>query len=310
MLTLPSLFLLLPGEVLGMFHPGNTSVVFLTNSNGIGWYPKALTCDTTNNVLYLMTKDSTGHGNVLRKMNMATFQFTVLAGDRTALGTQADGTGTNAKFQNVEDIFFDGYTGRVWITDMDTVRGMNTGDNSVVTYYGQHGAYSSADGVGTNAQFNEVGGITGIVGSGSTATVLYVNDASGYNIRKIDVGTGQVSVFVGNLNGDSGNVDGVGTNAKLNGAVKSLKYEPIRNGIYAMQSNNGRLLRFIDLDPSFLGRTTIIAGSESGSQHVDGPNPSNQFWTGDCVTPSPTNSSEVYICDSYWLRKAFLTPLP
>jgi len=86
--------------------------------------------------------------------------------------------------------------------------------NAVVTTVAGNGQlFGFADGAGTNAQFATPSGVA------TDGSFLYVSEATGNRIRKINLSNNTVSTLAGATNGNIGTsvaTDGVGTAARLN----------------------------------------------------------------------------------------------
>lgn len=86
------------------------------------------------------------------------------------------------------------------------VRQISSGTGSAVTIAGKAGYFSYADGVGDVARFRSIGGMV------TDGTNLYLSDAIGNNVRKVEIATGTVSTVAGN---GPGSTDGTGADARF-----------------------------------------------------------------------------------------------
>ncbi|MCI2228835.1 Ig-like domain-containing protein, partial [Polaribacter sp. MSW13] len=119
----------------------------------------------------------------------------------------ADGTGTAAQFKYPVGIAIDA-SGIIYVSDADAgnIRKI-TPEGVVTTLAGGKGAYSFADGIGTEAGFNQPNGI-----AVDAAGNLYVADSQNHRIRKITP-DGVVTTFAGS--NTYGSADGTGAAAQF-----------------------------------------------------------------------------------------------
>lgn len=134
--------------------------------------------------------------------------ISLLAGDVSAasLPTRAfaDGTGSAARFDSPKAIAVD-KTGNVYVTDTDVVRKISP-NGEATTFAGVRGQAGLVDGVGTQARFSSLRGLTV-----DSAGNLYVSDAS--TVRKIST-SASVSTLAGTAQA-GGSVDGTGSAARF-----------------------------------------------------------------------------------------------
>lgn len=123
----------------------------------------------------------------------------------------ADGTGSAALFNGVVGLAIDNREGCLYVADFNnnSIRKVVIATGVVTTLAG--GTQGFADGVGTAAKFFSIGGVA----FDPTTRMLYISDYRNYRIRKLDVATNAVTTVVGN--GAGATLDGVGTNARVNG---------------------------------------------------------------------------------------------
>ena len=146
--------------------------------------------------------------NTIRRVT-PTGVVTTFAGQAGTTGS-ADGTGTAAQFNYPVGVALD-LAGNVYVTDgqNNTIRKI-TGSRVVTTLAGSPGNAGSADGTGTAARFYYPWGIAVDEDTGN----LFVSDSGNSTIRMITP-TGVVTTIAG-VAGSAGNVDGVGSAARLN----------------------------------------------------------------------------------------------
>jgi sugar lactone lactonase YvrE len=144
--------------------------------------------------------------NVVRKVVIATRAVTTLAGNPNT-STTVDGVGTAASFSALAGIAYD--AGVLYVSDGETIRKIVVSSGTVTTFAGTAGSSGSSDGVGAAARFTVP---LGLVADG--AGNLYVADYVSDTVRKIALGSGEVTTVAG-VAGVSGSTDGVGVAARF-----------------------------------------------------------------------------------------------
>jgi hypothetical protein len=167
----------------------------------------------------------------------------------------------------------------------------------VSTFAGTSGSHGVLDATGTAARFMGPAYVT------SYGNYMYVTDASANNIRRIDITTGEVSIFAGSATGESGVQDNTGTLARF--------YLPV--GI----TNDGTNLYVVDNGNSNIRQiaisgaaVTTIAGSTTGvSGWADTPGTTARFNLPIGITRIGTN---LFVSDSEncTIRKIDLSSAP
>ena len=190
-----------------------TSALFTTprhmalSSDGLMMYIAESGSDTS--VAFHREVNATNHH--VRVLNVATGAVTTLAGSGAlASSTDAqDGTGTSAMMGKPVGIAITSDDSTLYVSEHHThrIRQIDISTAKVTTLAGRQ--VGSADGVGTNALFNEPSQIA-ITGDGTT---LYVADTGNHQIRALDISTRMVTTLVGSSM--PGHADGTGTNAML-----------------------------------------------------------------------------------------------
>src|SRR5581483_1955126 len=129
--------------------------------------------------------------HTIRKIVVATCTVTTVAGMSLAAG-YVEATGAAARFNGPRDITYDPSTDLVYVADTGNgaVRLIDPTSGAVTTVAGNGHPGSLSDGTGTSAEFDVVGAMAAD-GHGN----LYVADRA--TIRKIDLASGAVAVFVG-----------------------------------------------------------------------------------------------------------------
>ena len=175
--------------------------------------PMGIAVDTSDN---LYVTDEANH--TIRMINQFGTNWNVItiAGLSTGGGGSSDGTNSNGQFEEPYGIAVNS-SGTVFVTDYysHTIRQLvPSGANWVVaTIAGIAGSHGSADGGGSGARFDYPTGIAaGIDGN------LYVADNGNNTVRRLTlVGTNWNVFTVAGVAGSPGNIDGFGSNVRLNG---------------------------------------------------------------------------------------------
>jgi sugar lactone lactonase YvrE len=178
---------------------------------------------------------------------------TTLAGQANKSGS-TDGTVTNALFGGINGLAVDG---TVYVADTyynHTIRKI-TSDGVVTTLAGLAGVSGTNNGSGSNARFYYPFGVT-VDGNGN----VYVADMGNYAIRKVTP-DGTVTTVAG-LAGNSGKLDGIGTDARFS-SVNGVALDAAGNCYVSDLGND--LIRKIT--PA--GVVTTLAGRFGGAS-VDG----------------------------------------
>jgi sugar lactone lactonase YvrE len=176
---------------------------------------------------------------MIRKITPAGLVTTV-AGSTSGF---ADGTGTAARFSGPQGLAVDS-TGNIYVADTNNFKIRKiTPDGVVSTLAGS--TYGFADGIGINASFKHIFGVS----VDSTGNV-YVADTYNNMIRKITP-DGVVSTLAGST---PGSTDATGTNAKFN-SPNGLAVDSIGN-VYVADSGNNKIRK---ITPD--GVVSTLAGS-------------------------------------------------
>ena len=128
--------------------------------------------------------------------------ITLLAGSKELKGA-VDGAGASARFNNPGGITSDGKNLYIVDTGNQTIRKLELATGKVTTLAGRVGKRGHKDGIGSEARFNIPQGIA------IDGDYLYVTDPASYCIRKISIGTGEVTTLAGHP-GKPGSADGTG----------------------------------------------------------------------------------------------------
>ena len=196
----------------------------------------------------------------VRRIEIATREVKLLAGDPNGGSGTADGIGTAARFDETAGIWGDG-NGSVYIAERanHAIRKLNLATGEVTTIAGLKGSAADAvDGTGTAARFGELGALWGD-GDGN----LYVADAGNHVIRKIVIATGEVTTLAGTF-GVTGSADDFGADAGF--------YEPWGvwgdnlGNLYIGEDTNATIRKIVIAT----GEVTTVAGDADTGGTADG----------------------------------------
>ena len=115
--------------------------------------------------------------NKIRKIDLLTLEVTTIAGNGTR--SSIDGTGVNASFYMPRGLVY--HNNSLYVNDINSIRKIILASGEVTTIAGKNSAGSS-DGVGVNATFNSLEGIT------VSGNYLYTSEYYNHKIRRIFVG--------------------------------------------------------------------------------------------------------------------------
>src|SRR5664280_2588201 len=255
-----------------------------TGSGARFFYPSGTATDNAGN-FYVADTDN----HTIRKVVAATGAVTTLAGLAGVSGS-ADGTGSDARFQNPSGVAVDG-AGNVYVADtLNHTRGRDLAEGVVSTLAGTPGSSGSTDGTGSAAQFQGPQGLT-IDSAGN----LYVADTNNHTIRKVVPATGEVTTIAG-LAGNSGSTDGQGSAARFN-YPSALTIDSAGN-LYVADTDNDTIRA---IQPS--GLVSTLAGLAGNSGSADGTGSAARFDSPSAVAVDL--SGNVYVADAgnFTIRK-------
>ncbi len=176
--------------------------------------PGCLTYDSSAGVLYVVDQQDS---QVIRSINLSTFQVTTVVGTPGGGGCGSGGTGPTVEFNALGEIWADG-NGHLYAADTFCFRivELNTTTWAATTLAGSTSACAYADGPASQAAFSYAGSLTGdglgnlyIIDSGSSFC-----SGSGDTVRKLDLSTMLVSTIAGTP-GVLGSADGIGAAASF-----------------------------------------------------------------------------------------------
>ena len=271
---------LMGGSVQGTaLNPAGTVTTFAGTAGASGstdgtgttarfFIPIQVTTDGTN----LYVADSSNY--VVRKIVIATAQVTTLAG-KAGFSGSTDGTGSAARFSNIDGITIDGTNLYVADSGNNTIRKIVIATGQVTTLAGTAGVTGSADGTGSAASFSEPTQIT------TDGTNLYVTDTNNDTIRKIVIATGQVTTLAGDA-GIVGSADGTGAAASFD---RPEGITTDGTDLFVVDTSNETIRRIVIAT----GQVTTMAGTAGTQGATDGTGTAATFMLPEGITSDGTN---------------------
>ncbi len=235
--------------------PGLTGSTDATGSAARFWSPRGIATDGYN----LYVADFSNY--TVRRVVISTGVVSTLAGSAGWFGN-VDGTGSGARFGNVQGVAYDG--SNLYVTDSyyHVIRKITSG-GVVTTWAGTVGTAGAVDDIGTAAQFNTPMGITYANG------FLYVADYGNHTIRQIPTSSANVVTLAGSA-GFSGSTDATGSDARFknpSGVVSD------GTNLYVADYLN-HTIRKIVISSKVV---TTLAGTAGSSGAVDGTGSAARF---------------------------------
>jgi hypothetical protein len=292
------------GEVSTMAGQDRSQNLYGGSADGVGSeaqfnQPSGVAVDINGNVFVADTANSeirmVTQGGVVSTIagNTAWIQL------GSPIGGSVDGMGTNAQFYFPYGVAVDG-AGNLYVADTDnsTIRKITpVGTSWVVTTIAGNALITnsigeaiggSADGTGTNAQFDFPGGI-----AVDRAGNLYVADSGNNTIRKITpTGTNWVVTTIAGLAGNYGSADGTGTNAMFNApfaiAVDSA------GTLYVAEYENDTIRKITPVGTNWVVST--IGGLTGSTGSTDGAGSAARFNHPEGIAVD--NMGNIYVVDS------------
>jgi len=237
-------------------------------------FPAGIATDTAGNVYV-----ADGENSTIRKVTPAGVVST-LAGTAGEVGP-ADGIGSAARFVYPQGVATDS-AGNVYVADTSnyTIRKITPG-GVVSTLAGSALRSGSADGIGSDARFNEPQGLaTDLAGN------VYVADTENHTIRKITP-AGMVSTLAGTAL-LSGSADGIGSAAQFSGPY-SVATDSAGN-VYVADTGNHTIRK---ITPA--GVVSTLAGTANQFGFADGIGSAARFINPYSVATDSTGN--VYVAD-------------
>jgi sugar lactone lactonase YvrE len=216
----------------------------------------------------------------IRKIAIATGAVTTLAGREGGNFGDQDGIGSEAGFFYPAGITTDGINLYVADSYNHAVRKIVIATKSVSTLAGSMSS-GSADGTGTDAEFNLLKGIT------IADENLYVTDTSNTTIRKIVISSGAVTTFAGIVDSSLGDEDGIGTEASF---AYPTGITSDGSNLYVVDSSSNTVRKIVIATRE----VTTIAGTAPRFGHVDDTAEAARF---DFPVSITTDGKSLYISD-------------
>jgi sugar lactone lactonase YvrE len=284
------------GEAVRKIDPaGNVSTLAGTSNapgaeDGIGAQarfsqPDGIAVDSAGNVFV-----SDRRNNNIRKISSSAV-VTTLAGTVPQSGS-TDGIGDQARFSVPDGIAIDA-SGNALVADRgnEVIRKISP-DGQVTTLAGTPDATGNSDGTGNSAAFDSPSDVA-VDPAGNT----YVADNDNNTIRKISP-AGEVTTLAG-APGESGNVDGVGINARFDDP-EGIAVDAAGN-VYVADTDNNTIRK---ITPA--GLVTTLAGSPDETGSADGTGVNARFDEPDGIAVDAAGNVYVADTDNSTIRK--ITP--
>lgn len=222
------------------------------------------------------------------------YAFTHLAGSFGGFGW-TDGVGSSARFDSPAQVAVDA-SGFLYVADTrnHTIRRIQPATGVVTTVAGLAGSSGSADGTGSAARFSTPYGI-----AADDAGSLYVADLGNHTIRRIAIGTGEVTTLAGRA-GNPGSADGTGSAARFH--VPSGLVADGAGSLYVADTYN-HVIRAIRTATAEVTTLAGLAGSEGSS---DGTLAEARFRNPRGVAADASGDVYVADTDNHLIRKIAL----
>ena len=267
-----------------------------TGNNATFSFPQQLAIDASEN-LYVSEQGN----NVVRKITSAGV-VTTFAGNGSP--GSANGTGTNASFNNLYGVTVDS-SGNVYVGDQSNHLIRKITSAGVVTTLAGSGNAAFADGTGTNASFNRPYGV-----AVDTFGNLYVADRINNRIRKItlpsnaDPNTYVNSPFTGTLlttfnpalSSSTITIPAGTTNAKVASFTVAATSLPLKTSVTGVWSLTLYATVGLSTSPASFyfevvdGATTVATGTTTTSVNLSSP---MQLYKSNLTIPARTYSSDL-----------------
>ncbi|MCB1192610.1 MAG: DUF1554 domain-containing protein [Leptospiraceae bacterium] len=169
----------------------------------------------------------------------------IMAGGGTSGST--DGNGVSAQFSTPSGVTTDGTNLYIADSGSNKIRKVSLASPYTVSTIAGSGVATTVNGIGTSASFNNPAGIA------TDGTNIYISEADGHTIRRIQITTGEVTTLAGS--GSSGFADGLNVAAQFNSPA-GLTIDVNNDSLYVADKGNNRI-RKIRLST---GEVTTLAG--------------------------------------------------
>lgn len=219
--------------------------------------PTALALDAAAGVLYVA--DTGNH--TIRRVVIASGAVTTLAGTAVTTGSTVNGTGSAARFNGPAAVALSADLTKLYVAELtgQTIRQVVVSSGAVTTLAGAAGAAGSADGAGGAARFDQPKGL-----AADAAGFLYVADANGCLIRRIQISNAQVATLAGAYL-QAGGADATGAAARFNQPA-GLAYDATAGRLVVADALNAQV-RAVNTGT---GAVTTLAGPPVSRGGTDG----------------------------------------
>jgi hypothetical protein len=250
-----------------LFNEGGTTIRRVNAASGD---VSTLVLDTPLALGSALASDRAGHLYIaeqaaILELTLASGAVSVFAG-ATGVYEHADGRGAEARFADITGIAVS--EDYLYVAGGTTIRRVQLSTRDVVTLAGSVTRSGAVDGVGSEAELTNTGGIT--LDAGDT---LYFTD--GFSVRQLDLATLEVTTLAGSVN-ERDDQDGTGVNARF--------WEPsgitsdCQGNLFVADESTVRTVALAD------ARVSTLAGSPTHRGYKDGRGPDALFDTAETIT--------------------------
>lgn len=242
------------------------------------------------NYLFVSSGDPKVNGNISTKIEVIdtrTNLNSILAGSNVY--GETDGIGTSASFSSIGAIAVSEDLQQLWVADGCAIRKIQLDTKQVSTVVGIVNTCGDINGFNSSVRFNKINGLVEKNG------FLYIS--SYIFIRRYNLSTGEATTFAGS--NSSGDMDGIGTNAKISPKHMVLSGDYI----YFMDSYH-KIKRIAITDST----VSTIAGS-GNNDSVDGVGLSARINVRDYNSMTIDGFGKIYWTETNKVRKLDLSTL-
>ena len=213
-------------------------------------------------------------------------ELSIVAGQPGGPG-HLNAPGSAARLETPTGLAADG-AGRLYVSDQtDTVRVLDLATGALTLLAGRPYAYADTDGIGTEARFASISGLTLDRGTGA----LLATEGGGYaTIRRITPATGAVENLAGAWTGERGATDGTGSAALFDGPDGAVA--DTAGNLYVTDGRNQTIRKVV----LATGAVSTLAGTPGMRGSTDGVGAAARF--SDPRQPALDGAGNLYVTES------------